>query len=75
MYQIHWKSLLTGATGHGTGLFPKEQADEIVANLNRDNKGILTHWAEEVLDFECDCMYSDGRHDPLCNVNRAEVGT
>ena len=48
MYQIHWKSLLTGATGHGTGLFPKEQADEIVANLNRDNKGILTHWAEEV---------------------------
>ena len=73
MYQIHWKSLLTGATGHGTGLFTKEQADEIVAIM--ENNGIITYWAEEVLDFECDCMYSDGRHDPLCNVNRAEVGT
>ena len=46
MYQIHWKSLLTGATGHGTVLFTKERADEIVAIM--ENNGIITYWAEEV---------------------------
>lgn len=44
MFQIHWRSIITGATGHGEGSFPKEQAEQIVEQLNRENKGVLVHW-------------------------------
>jgi len=48
-YRIHWRSLITGATGHGTATFTKAEAEAIAADLNlqSDNKGILTHWAEK----------------------------
>ncbi len=44
MFLIHWRSVITGATGHGEGEFTKEQAKKIVEQLNRDNNGVLVHW-------------------------------
>jgi len=51
-YRIHWRSLTTGATGHGTATFTKTEAEIIAADLNiqRENSGILTHWAEREHD-------------------------
>jgi len=46
MFQIHWRSLITGATGHGEAVFTKEQAQQIVDQLNRENKGVLVQWYE-----------------------------
>lgn len=47
-YRIAWRAIKTQATGHGTGTFPKAEADRIAAGLNEDNKGVTHHWAEEV---------------------------
>lgn len=46
IFQIHWRSVITGATGHGKGMFTKEQAEQIVKGLNRENDGILVHWCQ-----------------------------
>jgi hypothetical protein len=44
LYLIHWRSLKTGATGHGTKAFPKDQAESICDGLNKQDKGLLIHW-------------------------------
>ncbi len=44
MFQIYWRSVITGATGHGESEFSKEQAEQIVEQLNRENKDVLVHW-------------------------------
>lgn len=46
MYNIHWKSIITGATGHGTGEFTKQEAQQIADELNIKYEGALTHWVE-----------------------------
>lgn len=44
---IHWRSLITGATGHGTEGFKRELAESWIDDLNRDSKGLLVHWIEQ----------------------------
>lgn len=44
-YRIHWRSKITGATGHGTGLFTKEEAEKIAKQLNETPGGICHHEA------------------------------
>lgn len=46
MYQIHWKSLLTGLTGHGETELPKEQVEQVAERSNREYKGVLVHWCQ-----------------------------
>lgn len=50
LYRIAWRARLTGATGHGTGLFTRAEAERIAADLNA-SKGtpddtLCHHWAE-----------------------------
>ena len=47
-YRIHWKALRTGATGHGTKGFPKDEAQNYADALNKNPEvnTILTHWIE-----------------------------
>lgn len=47
LYRIRWRSLSTGATGHGTGGFPKPQAEAIVRQLDEEYPG-LRPWIEPV---------------------------
>lgn len=47
MYQIHWKSRLTGKTGHGEALYNKEQAEAIVQEMNKKYAGAIHHWYQE----------------------------
>ena len=49
LYRIHWRAILTDATGQGTGLFPQWKAKQIVEHLNIQDRGLLFHWyqAEE----------------------------
>ena len=54
VYRIKWTAIRTGKTGHGSGLFTKEQAEQIAKELNKDNAGWTTHTVERVRD-------SDGR--------------
>ena len=49
-YRIHWKAVLTDATGHGTGSYPKAEAERYAELLNEEKKGITQHWVEEVKD-------------------------
>ena len=47
LYQVHWKSQITGATGHGTGKFPKAEAEKYAERFNEQYKNIrLVYWAE-----------------------------
>ena len=48
MYQIHWKSLLTGATGHGVRMYTKDDAEKQVEQLNKDFAGVAVHSAIDV---------------------------
>ena len=50
LYQVHWMAQLTGATGHGTGKFPKEEAQRYADELkdDKDNKALkITFWIEQ----------------------------
>ena len=53
-YRIHWKALRTGATGCGTGSFPRPEAQEYADAMNRAeevkplSEQLLTHWIEPV---------------------------
>jgi hypothetical protein len=44
-YVIAWKSKLTGADGGGTATFPKDRAEAIAKQLDRDWPE-LEHWAK-----------------------------
>lgn len=51
LYRIHWYAGLTGATGHGTGAFPRDIAQQWADELNsdKDNRALLMHhWIELV---------------------------
>ena len=50
LYRIHWRSLVTGATGQGTAAFPYHEAQRYADELNRlVNADIhLHHWVEAV---------------------------
>lgn len=54
LYRIHWKSLLTGATGHGTQGFPKDEAQRYCDALNRDPDVVrfTTQWIEQEVPNE-----------------------
>lgn len=47
-YVIHWRSILTGVTGHGDVAFSKDKADDIVRAMNC-NCILIFHWAEPVV--------------------------
>ena len=40
MYVIHWKSKASGRSGRGTKLLDKDEAERLVAELNREYPGI-----------------------------------
>lgn len=44
MYRIHWRALKTGATGHGTATFPREEAQYYADQLNAEYAGLLVYW-------------------------------
>ena len=46
MYRIAWKSLHTGAYGHGQYVLTYEQVTEIVADYNKKNNNSIVHWFE-----------------------------
>ena len=51
LYRIAWKALATGATGFGTALFEKAQAQQIADELNDYDKDYdILHWIEAVPD-------------------------
>ena len=44
-YVVHWKSGRTGATGHGTGSFPKDEAQDYADRLNDEHRKLnLYFW-------------------------------
>ena len=48
-YVIHWVSLKTGATGHGTASYPYEEAKRYADAMNEKDKDIrLIHYVELV---------------------------
>lgn len=47
-FRLGWCSLKTGATGYGTGKFSFHEARSICYELNKQDKGLLYHWIEEV---------------------------
>ena len=55
LYRIAGKALKTGATWHGSGLFSKEEAQQIADALNeKDSIYEITHWIEAVPDDQKD---------------------
>ena len=66
-YRVHWKSILTGATGCGTGRFPRDEAQRYADSLNQ-NIGGLVHWIEPVPEN------SPSPHTALCDAARVYSG-
>ncbi len=48
MFVIHWRSLITGKTGHGTKAFHYWEAKRYCDRMNRDDRGLLWHWLVQV---------------------------
>ena len=49
--RIGWKSVRTGATGYGSGIFTEEEAANIIHGFERADEFELyglTHWAEKI---------------------------
>ena len=47
MYWIAWRAERTGATGHGSGIFPYEEAKRYADALNEQDRDVeVHHWAE-----------------------------
>ncbi len=44
-YYIRWTSKLTDASGFGTGMFSKSEADKIVKTLNEKKDNVCIHEA------------------------------
>ena len=52
-YVIHWRSDITGHSGHGTSTFPAEEAKRIASRLNeQDRDSRIYHWTEPVGEEE-----------------------
>ena len=66
-YRVHWKSILTGATGCGTGSFPRDEAQRYADELNQNIVG-LVHWIEPVPEN------SPSMHTALCDAERVYSG-
>ena len=49
LFVIHWRSTVTGATGHGTGAFEERRARSWVDALNRHKDG-FKYWLEPKTD-------------------------
>ena len=47
MFRITWKSLLTGATGHGEAIFTEEQAVDIARSSNKEWNSEIHHTIEK----------------------------
>jgi len=45
LWRVHWRSNVTGATGHGTAGFPRAMAEDYCRQLDRECPG-LAHWIE-----------------------------
>lgn len=43
-FTIHWKSLITGYEGQGTGLLPQNVGKRLVDHLNHQYDGKIKHW-------------------------------
>ena len=48
MYCIAWRAVRTGKTGQGATTFPKDEAERLVKQINKDWHGVIEHWAEPV---------------------------
>lgn len=46
MYWIAWRAERTGATGHGTGVFPYEEAKRYAEANNKQDTVDVHHWPE-----------------------------
>ncbi len=51
MYHVAWKAKLTGASGYGTGIYPYEQATQIVETLN-SVEALCIHRIDQIKDVE-----------------------
>ena len=49
-YLIHWKSLTTRHTGHGTLALPLDTAKAWLEELEEQYHGKIIHWIEEAQD-------------------------
>lgn len=45
-YRIAWQSLITGHSGHGQFILDEHNAHEIAEQMNRELRGLVTHWIE-----------------------------